>query len=100
MLEECTAEQRCKYLRYVWGRSRLPLTEADFEQQHCLSELYGGTDQSFPVAHTCSFQLDLPRYSSKDVLRSKLLFAITNVASIDGPSPDVSCVCVCGLYLE
>ena len=29
-----------------------------------------------PRAHTCFFSLELPRYTSKDTLRSKLLTAI------------------------
>jgi hypothetical protein len=36
-----------------------------------------------PEAHTCGFQLDLPEYSSERVLRTKLLYAITNCQDID-----------------
>ena len=32
-----------------------------------------------PVAHTCGFQLDLPKYASKEVLRHKLLQAVEHV---------------------
>lgn len=31
-----------------------------------------------PVAHTCFFALDLPKYSTKKILREKLTFAITH----------------------
>ena len=34
------------------------------------------TDEHLPVAHTCFNLLDLPVYSSKDQLRSKLIQAI------------------------
>jgi len=36
-----------------------------------------------PVAYTCMFQLNLPYYSSKKELRSKLLYAVANCTAID-----------------
>jgi hypothetical protein len=36
-----------------------------------------------PVAHTCFFQLDLPRYTSKEVLKEKLLSAIYYCKDMD-----------------
>jgi alpha-tubulin suppressor-like RCC1 family protein len=38
-LEEFTAEERSMYLRFVWGRSRLPLTSKDFPMKHRI-EMY------------------------------------------------------------
>jgi E3 ubiquitin-protein ligase HUWE1 len=35
-------------------------------------------DQKLPSAHTCFNQLDLHEYSSKDVLRERLMYAIEN----------------------
>ena len=34
VLSEFTAEERAMYLRFVWGRSRLPLTSKDFSMKH------------------------------------------------------------------
>ena len=34
MLEEFSTEERAMYLRFVWGRSRLPLTSKDFATTH------------------------------------------------------------------
>ena len=36
----------------------------------------GGGDEYLPAAHTCFNLLDLPKYNSKDALRTKLLVAI------------------------
>ena len=35
-----------------------------------------GSDITLPTAHTCFNQLDLPEYSSEDVLRERLLLAV------------------------
>jgi hypothetical protein len=35
-------------------------------------------DEKLPTAHTCFNQLVIPQYSSKDILRKKLLVAIEN----------------------
>ena len=33
-LREFTTEERSMYLRFVWGRSRLPLTSKEFTMKH------------------------------------------------------------------
>jgi hypothetical protein len=45
----------------------------------------GGTepDIMLPVAHTCFFSIELPRYSSYEILRDKLRYAFTNCQAID-----------------
>ncbi len=37
-----------------------------------------------PTAETCFFNVKLPRYSSKRILREKLLYAIVHTRTIDG----------------
>ena len=36
-----------------------------------------------PIAHSCIFSLELPSYSSVDIMRDKLRYAIFNSQSID-----------------
>ena len=36
------------------------------------------------MAHTCFFSIEIPRYSSKDIMREKMLYAIYNCIAIDG----------------
>ena len=83
-LEEFNAEERASYLRFVWGRSRLPLTSKDFPMQHRISIMsHGKPDVALPTSHTCFFSIDIPRYSSYDNLKSKLKYAITHCQAID-----------------
>jgi hypothetical protein len=38
---------------------------------------------ALPIAHTCFYHLDIPDYSSKDILKSKLIYAIQNATSFE-----------------
>jgi len=41
-------------------------------------------DQYLPVAHTCFFSLELPAYSSLEIMKEKLRYASFNCTAIDG----------------
>ena len=83
-LEEFSAEERASYLRFVWGRSRLPLTSKDFPMQHIIRiKSHVNPDLALPTSHTCFFTIDLPRYSNYEVLKNKLKYAITHCQAID-----------------
>ena len=41
-------------------------------------------DARLPTAHACFFSLHLPRYSSDEVLRRNLLYAVENCTALDG----------------
>jgi hypothetical protein len=79
-------QQRADFLVFVWGRSRLPVTASDFERRFVIQPLSRkdvDADQIFPMAHTCSFALDLPKYSSLEVTYQRLLWSISNCTGID-----------------
>ena len=40
-------------------------------------------DKFLPHAQTCFFSLSLPAYSTKEILRTKLLYAIQNSPNMD-----------------
>jgi len=86
-LESFTEEEKRLFLQFVWGRNRLPLQHADWVQPFTINLLMPGSgadrDGMLPVAHTCFFSLDLPPYSSYEVTRSKILYAIVNCQAID-----------------
>ncbi|ETM42109.1 hypothetical protein L914_12188 [Phytophthora nicotianae] len=75
-LAEFSDEQRADFVRFAWGRSRLP--RGKWPQPFKLSKK-GGRDatRSLPVAHTCFFSVELPPYTSKETMRSMLLATIT-----------------------
>ena len=78
-------EQRSLFLRFAWGRTTLPPSSEEFEEKFIIQRLETDAQEDLllPQSHTCSFQLELPAYSSEKVLREKLLYAITNCRDID-----------------
>ena len=84
-LRDFSHDERSMFLRFVWGRSRLPLTEADFSQQFkiCVFDR-SPADMHLPASHTCFFTLDLPAYSSLAITKKKLLYAVLNCQEVDG----------------
>jgi len=86
VLEAFSPEQRRAFLKFIWGRNRLPFTEEDWGDARMkihTKDCAGNPDQYFPIAHTCFFSIELPRYSSKDICYAKLLWAVNNCVSID-----------------
>ena len=72
------------------GRSRLPLNAEAFPQRmKILNFNKEPPDSYFPVAHTCFFQCELPAYSTIEIMRSKLRYAIFNCTAIDGDDTGV-----------
>ena len=80
ILKEMSAEERTMFLRFVWGRSKLP--SSGKLKSFTLSKLNRG-DDALPISHTCFFQLELPDYSTKEVMRDKILYAISHCTAID-----------------
>ena len=60
------------FLRFVWGRTRLPRSIADFRGRDFVLQIldkYNPPDDFLPESYTCFFLLKMPRYSGKAVLR-------------------------------
>ncbi|CAH0390181.1 unnamed protein product [Bemisia tabaci] len=86
VMEEFTNQERSLFLRFVWGRTRLPRSIADFRGRDFVLQVldkYNPPDYFLPESYTCFFLLKMPRYSSKYVLREKLKYAIYFCKSID-----------------
>ncbi|ETM39823.1 hypothetical protein L914_14071 [Phytophthora nicotianae] len=100
VLESLEPEDKRAFLRFVWARSRLPLGSAQFHQKFKIQALAssgngdgnssssstsgGWMDSQMPKSHTCFFALQLPRYSSDDICRERLLYAVRNCVEMDG----------------
>lgn len=82
VMTEMTAEQRSAFLRFAWGRARLPAA-GDFRKFKITKYSCDNSDLYLPLSHTCFFTIDLPPYSTKEVLKNKLLYAVTHCQSID-----------------
>ncbi len=83
-LGEFNNEERSALIRFTWGRSRLPLTAEGFTQRFKIQSFdRSPPDSYFPIAHTCFFSLELPRYSSIEIMKERLRYAIFNCHAID-----------------
>ncbi|GLE04956.1 hypothetical protein PINS_up013937 [Pythium insidiosum] len=88
VLKEMSSEERTSFLRFVWARSRMPNSAKDFPMNFKIQTAHDSgaqvePDKYLPHAQTCFFALRLPSYSSKEVLREKLLYAIQNSPNMD-----------------
>ena len=52
-------------------------------RKHCIEYFKSRAKDSFPISHTCFFRIDLPEYSSAEVLKKRLLYAIEYCGDID-----------------
>jgi len=87
MSERFDDRQRSLFLVFVWGRGRLPLRQEDISdrfkiQKHSKSS--SNPDNYFPMAHTCFFSIELPKYTSIDVMTQRVSYAFLHCTSIDG----------------
>ena len=53
--KDFTEEERQAYLKFVWGRSRLPMDVAGLSHRHHIVLLKEMNPRAFPKAHTCFF---------------------------------------------
>jgi len=86
VIEEFTSIERSLFLRFVWGRARLPRTAADFRGRDFVFQIlekFSPPNMYLPESYTCFFMLKMPRYTSKAILREKLKYAIHFCKSID-----------------
>ncbi|KAG7177409.1 E3 ubiquitin-protein ligase HERC4-like [Homarus americanus] len=73
VFSDMSLDQKKKFLVFLTGTDRVPILGMKTVKMIIQST----ADDSFlPVAHTCISQLDLPKYSTKEKLRFKLLQAI------------------------
>jgi E3 ubiquitin-protein ligase HERC2 len=87
-LESFTPRQRRAFLRFAWGRARLPppgsaAAARGLELQPLARAQGADPDAYLPVAHTCFFAVELPRYSSAAVMARRLLYACEEGVAID-----------------
>jgi len=85
VLREFGQAERRLFLRFAWGRERLPL-ESDYTEQSEMKMFpsdRGDGDSVLPEAETCFFIIKLPRYRTKELMRRNLLSAITACREIN-----------------
>jgi hypothetical protein len=83
ILDEMQESDKVLFVRFVWGRARLPPERALKNQKFGVVLQPQLTDSSLPSSSTCFLVLRLPAYSSKKIMCEKLLYAVRNCISID-----------------
>ena len=82
-LDSFSEEDKARFLVFVWGRSRLPVSDATFTQKFTLDVSSShGSDMSLPGAHTCFFELDLPPYSTETIAHDKVANLLLHQSSV------------------
>lgn len=76
IIHEFTDQEKKDFLMFTTGSDRSPLR--GLSQLAFTITGTGLDDTRLPSAHTCFNDLILPRYSSKEMLRTKLLQAMEN----------------------
>uniref|UniRef100_A0A3B5B6K7 HECT and RLD domain containing E3 ubiquitin protein ligase 4 n=1 Tax=Stegastes partitus TaxID=144197 RepID=A0A3B5B6K7_9TELE len=67
-------EKKKQFLLFLTGSDRIPIL--GMKNLKLVIQPTGGGEHYLPVAHTCFNLLDLPKYTSQETLREKLLQAI------------------------
>ena len=82
VFEGFSAEERALYLKFVWGRNRLPI-DTRHVRKHELRLMQNMSETGFPQSHTCFFQLDIPFYRDDELCRRRLITASELCGGID-----------------
>mmetsp|Transcript_33470 Transcript_33470/g.105752 ORF Transcript_33470/g.105752 Transcript_33470/m.105752 type:complete len:543 (-) Transcript_33470:180-1808(-) len=80
--------ERAQFLRFVWARPQLPPDDRSFTQKFKMQPPIGedarrDPDRHLPKAHTCFFSLNLPRYTSEDIMAERMRYAMQNCVEMD-----------------
>jgi len=81
-MNEFSNKERCMFVRFTCGLSRLPTGYNPNKKLKIVLEQYQD-DNSLPRAATCFWSLYMPRYSTKDIMKQRLLTAIVHCTDID-----------------
>jgi len=73
VLEEFSQDQLTTFYYFVSGSTKVPF--GGFKE-HAVRIYHNSEKEGLPIAHTCSYAIEIPPYDSKDKLREKLLTAI------------------------
>eukprot|EP00794_Sanderia_malayensis_P007848 gene7848-8697_t len=82
ILHEFNDKQKRQFLKFVTSCSRPPLLGfKELYPKMCIH--YGGSEDRLPSASTCMNILKLPQYESREILKTRLLYAIESEAGFE-----------------
>lgn len=83
VMERMADEDKTAYLKFVWGRSRMPFDCSTLRYNHRIALIDYWDKEQLPESHTCFFAVDIPNYESEEILEKKLLISIRFCGEID-----------------
>ena len=80
ILHEMNSEEKIKFIKFCWAQERLPTSNEEYVKNQIVFTIKNNKNErsknGFPRADTCFFNLELPNYTSKDIMKKNLLIAI------------------------
>ena len=83
VFERMTHEERSMYLKFVWGRNRLPADLTKMSRKHEVRLMTNLSETGYPLSHTCFFQFDIPYYRDDELCYKRLIQAAEFCGGID-----------------
>lgn len=83
MFDEFDQTMRKAYLKFVWGRSKIPLDCSNLRYKHQINLYTYWSPNSLPKAHTCFFTIDIPEYKDYETMFNKIKYACETCGEID-----------------
>jgi len=93
VLHELSEKDKLRFVKFCWGQERLPANDEEFRRTQTRFMVKDTVNEShkdgaLPKADTCFFNLELPNYSSRSILKERLLIAInTDCDSMNAENP-------------
>ncbi|KAI9538030.1 hypothetical protein NQZ68_019371 [Dissostichus eleginoides] len=79
VFDDLTEDQKKAFLWFVTGFERVPVLDLEkFKMKIRDQQVQGPPDQFYPKAHTCFLDLELPLYSNKEIMQTRLTEALSS----------------------
>jgi hypothetical protein len=66
VMRRMSEENKSAYLKFVWGRQRLPTDLSNLSRKHKIKVIDSWATTRLPESHTCFFAIDIPNYTSEE----------------------------------
>lgn len=83
MFDSFSQEDRKAYLKFVWGRSKIPVDTSNLYYKHRISVYSHWNENALPKSHTCFFMIDIPEYKNYETMHARIKYAIETCGEID-----------------
>ena len=85
----CNNPLRRRFIKFAWGQKRIPSSDREWNEKGArlllkASTKSGNPDMLLPTADTCFFNVELPKYSSFEVMKHQLDIALSSDWGLGG----------------